>query len=84
MILQIEEKFELTRNIDRQDKFFVVKVKIGEQGFGKVGWIEKEFIEKDFTKNFPYKNFGKIEVIDYIEFTERKKYEQYKIDNDLP
>ena len=84
MILQVKQKIELSREIDKKDKFFIVRIKLNDSWIGEAGWIEKKFVKEDFIKNFPLKNFNKIEVMNYIEFTEKKNYDQYKLDNDLP
>lgn len=83
MILEVKQKIELSREIDNKDKFFIVRLLLDDNWKCEAGWIEKQFIKEDVIKNFPHKNFNKIEVINYIEFAERNEYEQYKIDNDL-
>jgi len=70
-------KFKRIRDIDDNDKFFIVKL-ISDNGIEcKAGWIEKDFIENDFMKFFREKGL-KFDIVDIIEFADYHKYKEYK------
>ena len=83
MKIEITENIKHTRSIDNKDKFFIVKMLLDNKFKSEAGWIEKTFIKEDFIKKFPYPKFKKIEVLRVIEFTDVKKYNEYKLNNGM-
>lgn len=76
MEIEVKVKFEHTRKIDENDKYYIVEVILDNEHKWTIGWIEKSFIEEDFIKRTKNAfNVRKVDVVKHDEFT---NFEQYK------
>lgn len=84
MILEINKKYKLVRDIDKTDKYFIVTYLLDEVAIAQVGWIDK-FCDKEYMeRNFPETEhcFKKIEVTSIKEFS-KSEYYKFKKDNNM-
>ncbi len=78
MYIRIQHKH--TRCIDDDDRYFVVTME-SKAGISNIGWIEKEFVLKDFLKNIdkampkPF-NIFKGDVKNVKEYSKEDYYKQ--------
>lgn len=80
--LVLNRKYERTREINDNDKFFIVWILVDGKHKARVGWIEEEFTEKDFIDKFaPEYTKDRYSIIEVISFTDYDEYKEYKLNN---
>lgn len=61
----------------KNNRYFIVKVLIGNIETAEVGWIESEMIEDDFIKQFKaLSGVDNIKILYTFELSEEKYYKQ--------
>jgi|CoawatStandDraft_6_1074263.scaffolds.fasta_scaffold368775_1 hypothetical protein len=80
--VELRKQYERTREIDNDDKFFIVWVLEDGKYKTRAGWIEKEFIEEDFVDAYePMIGKESFSIIEVISFTDYDEYKGYKLNN---
>jgi len=73
MALKVRVDYRHTREIDNNDKYYVVKCLFQKEQEMEVGWIDKSFDKEKFLKDT-----DDLEIIEVIEFADKSEYELYK------
>ena len=74
-MLEILKQFVHEREINQDDKYFLVTVYKSKKAVLEIGWIEKEFNQDEFKKKTG------CEVLSYKEFKNKTEYENEKYKN---
>ncbi|MCP4354358.1 MAG: hypothetical protein GY793_01755 [Proteobacteria bacterium] len=76
--MRLFKQHKHTRNIDNKDKYFIVTLDTGVSIETTIGWIEKEWNEKQFIKALSLISECNYKVLSVKECKDKKEYIKLK------